>query len=49
MTKKAMIDFIEKTGIIVNFNRNYLNKHYLKSDIEKLYNKAVAYAEKKRG
>lgn len=47
MTKKAMIDTIEKSGMVVDFSRSYLN-HKLKTDIERLYYKAVAYMKKGR-
>ena len=37
MTKKEMIDYIEKTGRVIDFDRNYLMKK-LKKEIEWLYN-----------
>ena len=46
MTKTEMLNFIETTGMIVNFDRKYLmrkNKDYIKG----LYDGAVVYANKK--
>lgn len=45
MTKTAMVNFIETTGMIINFDRKYLMRKS-KADIERLYNAAIAYAEK---
>ena len=36
MTKAEMVNFIEKTGLVVNFDRNYLMRK-LKSDLTRLY------------
>ena len=36
MTKKEMVDYIEKTGLVINFDRNYLMRK-LKPDLERLY------------
>lgn len=45
MTKTEMLDFIEKTGMIIDFDRNYLMKK-TKARIVVLYNRAVVYAGK---
>lgn len=42
MTKKEMIDVIEKSGMVINFSRSYF-MGLLKSKVEKFYNDAVAY------
>ena len=45
MTKTEMLDFIEKTGMIIDFDRNYLMRK-TKARIVDLYNRAVVYAGK---
>lgn len=45
MTKTEMLDFIEKTGMIIDFDRNYLMRK-TKDHIIDLYNRAVVYAGK---
>lgn len=45
MTKKEMLDFIEKTGMVVNFDYNYLMRHS-KAYVESLYNQAVKFSKK---
>ena len=45
MTKERMLDFIEKTGMIIDFDRKYLMRHS-KTYIIGLYDAAKAYAEK---
>ena len=42
ITKKAMIDYIEQSGMIIGFSRSYFN-HMLKSDVERFYNMAISY------
>ena len=42
MTKKEMIDVIEKSGMVINFSRSYF-MGLLKSKVERFYNDAVAY------
>lgn len=42
ITKKAMIDYIEDSGMVVNFSRSYFN-HKLKSEVERFYNMAINY------
>ena len=42
MTKKEMIDIIEKSGMVINFSRSYF-MGLLKSQVERFYNDAVAY------
>lgn len=46
MSKKTMIDYIEQSGMVVNFSRSYFNK-MLKERVERLYNMAVEYNSKK--
>lgn len=46
MTKKAMIDYIEQSGMVLNFSRSYFN-HMLKEGVERLYNSAVEYNGRK--
>ena len=36
MTKKEMVDYIEESGLVINFDRKYLMRK-LKSDLERLY------------
>lgn len=46
MTKAKMLDFIESTGMVIDFDRKYLmrkSKEYIKG----LYDSAVIYAAKK--
>ena len=46
MTKKEMLDFIESTGMIIDFDRNYLmrkDKKYIRC----LYELALKFREKK--
>lgn len=42
MTKKEMIDVIEKSGMVINFSRSYF-MGLLKSKVERFYNDAVTY------
>ena len=46
MTKKEMLDFIETTGMIIDFDRNYL-MHKDKKYIQRLYELALKFREKK--
>lgn len=46
MTKTKMLDFIESTGMIINFDRKYLMRRS-KDYIEGLYDAAVAFAARK--
>lgn len=43
LTKSAMLDYIEKSGMIINFDRNYLMRH-TRAYITELYARASAYA-----
>ena len=46
MTKTEMLNFIETTGMVIDFDRKYLmrkSKDYIKG----LYNSAVIYANRK--
>lgn len=44
ITKKAMIDFIEKSGKVINFSRSYFN-HLLKWQVEYTYNHIKQWIE----
>ena len=46
MTKAEMIDFIETTGMIIDFDRNFLMRK-LKKDIIRYYNMSIEYMNKK--
>lgn len=46
MTKKEMLDFIETTGLIIDFDRNYLMRKD-KKYIQHLYELALKFREKK--
>lgn len=46
MTKAQMIDYIEKSKMVINFNKSHFN-HRLKQDIERFYKMAVEYNSKK--
>ena len=45
LTKTAMLDFIESTGVVIDFDRKYLMRRD-KEYIERLYQHAVAYSQK---
>ena len=45
MTKKEMIDYIEASGMMINFSRSYFNK-MLRERVEEFYTKAVHYCNK---
>jgi hypothetical protein len=47
MTKKEMIDYIEKTGRVIDFDRNYLMRK-LRKEIEELYNWIKEQEEKSK-
>lgn len=42
MTKAKMVKFIEETGLVVDFDRNYLMR-MLKSDLTRLYEHCKKY------
>ena len=46
MTKAKMIDFIESTGMVINFDRKYL-MHQSKSYIQGLYDAAIVFSARK--
>lgn len=46
MTKAMMIDYIEKSGCVVNFDRAYLQRKD-REYIARLYAHAVQYSERK--
>ena len=46
MTKKTMIDYIEQSGMVINFSRSYFN-HLLKKQVEEFYQRAIKYNDKK--
>ena len=45
MTKKQMIDYIEESGMIINFSRSYLMK-MTRDQIEDFYTKAVRFCNR---
>lgn len=45
MTKKAMLDYIEYTGMVIDFDRKYLMRRD-KWYIEHLYKGAIEYAKR---
>lgn len=45
MTKKEMIDYIEESGMVINFSRNYFNK-MLRARVEEFYTKAVRFCNR---
>lgn len=47
ITKKAMIDYIEDSGMVIDFSRSHFN-HKLKSEVERFYNMAVSYNRQNR-
>ena len=46
MTKKEMINYIEKSGMVIDFSRSYFEK-MLKAKVEYFYNLAVKYVANK--
>ena len=46
MTKKAMIDYIEQSKMVLNFSRAYYNRQ-LKEQVEQTYHRAVQYVANK--
>ena len=48
MTKKEMIDYIEASGMVINFSRSYFNK-MLRARVEEFYNDAVRFCNKWEG
>ena len=45
MTKKEMIDYIEASGMVINFSRSYFN-NMLRARVEEFYNDAVRFCNK---
>ena len=45
MTKKEMIDYIEGSGMVINFSRSYFNK-MLRARVEEFYNDAVRFCNR---
>ena len=45
MTKKEMIDYIETSGMVINFSRSYYNK-MLRERVEEFYIQAVHFCNK---
>ena len=45
MTKKEMIDYIEASGMVINFSRSYFNK-MLRERVEDFYTRAVSFCNK---
>ena len=48
MTKKEMIDYIEASGMVINFSRSYFNK-MLRERVEDFYIRAVRFCNKWEG
>ena len=48
MTKKEMIDYIETSGMVINFSRSYFNK-MLRERVEEFYIQAVRFCNKWEG
>lgn len=46
MTKKEMLDFIESTGMVIDFDRNHLMRNRDKKHIQRLYELALNFKEK---
>lgn len=47
MTKKEMIDYIEESGMVINFSRSYFNK-MLRARVEEFYNDAIRFCNRIR-
>ena len=47
MTKTKMLDFIESTGMVIDFDRKYLMRKS-KDYIEGLYDAAIIFAARKK-
>lgn len=47
MTKKEMLQYIEKSGMVIDFSYNYLYRRD-KNYIINLYNRAIKYNERKK-
>ena len=45
MTKREMIDYIEASGMVINFNRSYFNK-MARERVEEFYTKAVRFCNR---
>lgn len=45
MTKKEMINYIEASGMVINFNRSYFDK-MPRERVEEFYTKAVRFCNK---
>lgn len=45
MTKKEMLQYIEKSGMVIDFSYNYLYRRD-KNYINNLYNRAIKYNKK---
>ena len=45
MTKREMIDYIEVSSMVINFNRNYFNK-MTRDRVEEFYTKAVRFCNR---
>ena len=45
MSKKEMIDYIEASGMVINFSRSYFNK-MLRERVEDFYTRAVRFCNK---
>ena len=47
MTKTEMINYIEMSNMVIDFDRKYLMRKS-KSHIQDLYDKAIAYVERQK-
>ena len=45
MTKKEMIDYIEASGMVINFSRSYFNK-MTRERVEEFYTKTVRFCNR---
>ena len=45
MTKREMIDYIEASGMVINFSRSYFNK-MARERVEEFYTKAVRFCNR---
>ena len=46
MTKKAMVEIIEKSEMVINFSKSYFMS-MTKDNVERFYNQAIQFMERK--
>ena len=46
MTKKAMVEIIEKSEMVINFSKSYFMR-LDKASVERFYNQAIQFMERK--